>query len=44
MADSAGLSDRARPDALKGKRFGVLRQAMGFHPDVDRAMDTAMPR
>jgi amidase len=31
-----------RSDALKGKRFGVLRQAMGFHPDVDRAMDAAM--
>ena len=25
--------------ALKGKRFGVLRQAMGFHPDVDKAME-----
>ena len=24
--------------ALKGKRFGVLRQAMGFHPDVDKAI------
>ena len=22
---------------LKGKRLGVLRQALGFHPDVDRA-------
>ena len=22
-------------DALKGKRFGLLRQAMGYHPDVD---------
>ncbi len=31
-----------RPDAMNGKRFGVLRQAMGFHPDVDRAMDAAM--
>jgi amidase len=30
--------------ALKGKRFGVLRQAMGFHPASDegvvRAIDT----
>jgi amidase len=26
-------------DALKGKRFGVLRQAMGYHPDVDAAME-----
>jgi amidase len=24
-------------DALKGKRFGVVRQAMGYHPDVDAA-------
>jgi amidase len=23
------------PDALKGKRFGLVRQAMGYHPDVD---------
>jgi amidase len=22
-------------DALRGRRFGVLRQAMGYHPDVD---------
>ena len=29
-------------DALKGKRFGVLRQAAGFHPDVDRAFDAAL--
>jgi amidase len=29
-------------DSLKGKRFGLLRQAMGFHPDVDRAMDSAV--
>jgi len=28
--------------ALKGKRFGVLRQAMGFHPDVDKAMEAAI--
>jgi amidase len=26
-------------DALKGKRFGVLRQAMGYHPDVDAATE-----
>lgn len=24
-------------DALKGRRFGLLRQAMGYHPDVDRS-------
>ena len=28
-----------KPDALKGKRFGVMRQTMGFHPDVDAGMD-----
>jgi amidase len=26
-------------DGLKGKRLGVLRQAMGFHPGVDSAFD-----
>src|SRR5687767_3792992 len=26
-----------KSDALKGKRFGLLRQAMGYHPDVDAA-------
>jgi amidase len=30
-----------RSDGLSGKRFGLLRQAMGFHPDVDAAMDKA---
>jgi amidase len=25
------------PDALRGRRFGLLRQAMGYHPDVDEA-------
>lgn len=29
-------------DALKGKRFGVLRQAMGYHPDVDASMTRAI--
>ena len=28
-----------KADALKGKRFGVLRQAMGYHPDVDASVD-----
>ena len=28
--------------ALKGKRLGVLRQAMGFHPDVDKAIESAI--
>ena len=29
-------------NALAGKRFGVLRQAMGYHPDVDRSMTGAI--
>ena len=37
-----GLHDVLRADALKGKRFGVLRQAMGYHPDVDAAMEKAI--
>jgi amidase len=31
-----------KPDALTGQRFGVLRQAMGFHPDVDASMTKAI--
>ena len=31
-----------KTDALKGKRFGLLRQAMGYHPDVDAATDKAI--
>ena len=27
--------------ALRGKRLGVLRQAMGYHPDVDAVADAA---
>jgi amidase len=50
--DPAGPAarDRIPPDylasldagALKGKRFGVLRQAMGFHPDLDAAIEKAL--
>lgn len=29
-------------DALRGKRIGVLRQAMGFHPDVDANVERAI--
>jgi amidase len=29
-------------DALKGKRLGVLRQATGYHPDVDAAFNNAI--
>jgi amidase len=28
-------------DAVKGKRFGVLRQAMGYHPDSDAVVTKA---
>jgi amidase len=38
-ADYASFLSR---EALKGKRIGVLRQAMGFHPDVDKAATTAI--
>ncbi|MDP2055588.1 MAG: amidase [Acidobacteriota bacterium] len=31
-----------KADAVKGKRFGVLRQTMAFHPDVDAAMTRAI--
>jgi len=31
-----------KPDTLKGKRFGIVRQAMGYHPDVDASMMKAV--
>ncbi len=31
-----------KPDALKGKRFGVLREAMGYHPAVDGSVERAV--
>ena len=31
-----------KTDAIKGKRFGVVRQAMGYHPDVDASMSKAV--
>ena len=31
-----------KADALQGKRFGVLRQVMAFHPAVDEAMARAI--
>jgi len=49
--DPAGLSAPTLPsdymtflkaDAPRGKRFGVLRQAMGFHPASDAAVARAM--
>src|SRR5688500_10402539 len=30
-----------KADAVKGKRFGVLLQAMGYHPDVDTSATAA---
>jgi amidase len=33
-----------RADSLKGKRLGVLRQGMGFHPDVDAAVNQTIDR
>ena len=31
-----------KADALKGKRFGLLRKAMGYQPDVDAATERAV--
>jgi amidase len=31
-----------KADALKGRRFGLVRQAMGYHPDVDASMMKAV--
>ena len=31
-----------KTDSLKGKRFGLLRQAMGYHPDVDAATEKSI--
>jgi amidase len=31
-----------KADALKGRRFGLMRQAMGHHPDVDAAAEKAV--
>lgn len=39
---AADYSAFLKADALKGKRFGVVRQAMGYHPDVDAATTTAI--
>jgi amidase len=37
----ADYTTALRADALKGKRIGLLRQAMGYHPDVDAAAERA---
>jgi amidase len=39
---SVDYSSSLKPDALRGKRFGLLRQAMGYHPDVDAATKKAV--
>jgi amidase len=31
-----------KADTLKGKRFGVLREAMGYHPGVDASVERAI--
>lgn len=31
-----------QPDALRGARIGVVRKSMGYHPDVDAAMASAI--
>ena len=46
-ANSVGLAVFDYPvhlkaDGLKGARIGVLRKGMGFHPDVDAAMEKAI--
>jgi amidase len=38
----ADYSRFLNPDALNGRRFGLLRQAMGHHPDVDAQMEKAV--
>jgi amidase len=38
-ADYAAALDTS---ALKGRRLGVVRQAMGYHPDVDASMERAI--
>ena len=39
---AADYTSYLKADALKGKRIGVLRQAMGFHPAVDAATSVAL--
>ena len=39
---SADYTSGLDADAVRGKRFGVLRQAMGFNPDVDAALERAI--
>jgi len=39
---AADYTSFLKPDAVKGKRFGVLRQAMAYHPDVDASIAKAI--
>jgi amidase len=39
---AADYTTYLKADALKGRRIGVLRQAMGFHPGVDAATNRAV--
>ena len=39
---AADYTSFLKTDALRGKRIGVLRQAMGFHPAVDAATTAAL--
>ncbi len=39
---TADYAAALRADAVNGRRFGVVRQAMGYHPDVDAAMTKAI--
>ena len=38
----ADYSTFLKADSLKGKRFGLLRQTMGYHPDVDAATEKSV--
>jgi amidase len=40
--DPVDYSRLLNPEALKGTRFGLLRQAMGYHPDVDALTEKAV--
>ncbi len=39
---AADYTSFLKADAIKGKRFGVVRQAMGYHSDVDASMVKAV--
>jgi amidase len=41
---AADYSAFLKPDALRGKRFGLLRAGLGYHPDVDKAIRSAVEK